>query len=144
MLSFPQAQTCNQQQKQKEPINYLPWIHTSVTQIILCIIFLMLHRTTIKNMPSAVYISDTLVTLKHSQGNQAYNDNVDPRQGYNHVKFERFYFNGIWEKANVKGSFIQMRKYVNHLLWTYYVKIKKIVVNSWCAPCNQQSYEVST
>ena len=33
-----------------------------------------------------------------------YNDNVEPEQGYNHVKFERACFNGVWEKANLKVS----------------------------------------
>ena len=37
----------------------------------------------------AVYISDTSVSLKQSQGRKKYNDNVDPKQGYNHAKFEK-------------------------------------------------------
>ena len=40
-------------------------------------------------MQFAVYISDTSVTLKQSQGNQTLNDNVDPKQAYNHAQFER-------------------------------------------------------
>ena len=54
-------------------------------------------------MPFAVYISDTTVTLKQSQGHQTLNDNVDPKQGYNHAKFERSCFNGLREKASFKG-----------------------------------------
>ena len=42
------------------------------------------------------------MTFKQNQGHQTYNDNVDPKQGYNHAKFERACFNGVWEKANVK------------------------------------------
>ena len=48
-----------------------------------------LQRTRIQNKQFAVDIFDTLVTLKQSQGPQAYSDNVDPKQGCNHAKFER-------------------------------------------------------
>ena len=53
-------------------------------------------------MKFTVNISDTPVTLIHSQGQQSYNENVDPEQGYNHAKFERVCFNGVQEKANIK------------------------------------------
>ena len=54
-------------------------------------------------MPFAVYISDTTVTLKQSQGHQTLNDNVDPKQGYNHAKFERSCFiNIVREKAKIQ------------------------------------------
>ena len=53
-------------------------------------------------MQFAVHISDIPVTLKQNQGHQTYNDNVDPKQGSNHAKFERTCFNGDQEKANVK------------------------------------------
>ena len=59
----------------KKDVYSLPSIHTRVTQIVLCIIFLMsvvtiehLQRTRIQNMQFTVYISDTPVTLKQSQG----------------------------------------------------------------------------
>ena len=65
-------------------------------------------------MQFAVYISDTPVVLKHSQGNQTYNKNVDPEQGNNHAKIERSHFNSVWEKRNIK-SFVQTWKYTNHL-----------------------------
>ena len=65
-------------------------------------------------MQFAVYISDKPVTLKR-QGHQTYNDNVDPKQGYNHAKFERSCFNGVREKANV-NFFFQIRKYNDYLL----------------------------
>ena len=48
-------------------------------------------------MQFAVYISDIPMTLKQSQGHQTYNDNVDPKQGYNHVMFKRSSFSGIKE-----------------------------------------------
>ena len=48
----------------------------------------------------AVYISDTPVTLKQSQGHQTYNDNIDPKQGFSHGKFERSCFDCVREKAN--------------------------------------------
>ena len=40
-------------------------------------------------------------------------DNVDPKQGYNHAKFERFCFNGVREKK--KRLFFQAWKYVIYL-----------------------------
>ena len=65
-------------------------------------------------MQSAVHISDKSVTLKQSPGHQTYKDNVEPKQGYNYAKFERSCFNGVKEKANVKG-FFQTRENVYHL-----------------------------
>ena len=58
------------------------------------------------------------MTLKQSQGYQTPNENVDPKQIYNHEKFERSCFNSVWEKGNVKVSF-QKRKYVSYLPGTY-------------------------
>ena len=56
------------------------------------------------------------MTSKQSQGHQIYNENVDPEQGYIHVKFGRSCFSSVQqEKGNVHG-FFQMRKYVNYLL----------------------------
>ena len=46
---------------------------------------------------SAIYISDTHVTLKQSQGHQTYNENVDSKQGYDHAKFHRACFHGAQE-----------------------------------------------
>ena len=60
------------------------------------------QRTRIQNMQFAVYISDTPVTLKESQGHHTQNNNVNPKQSYNPAKFERFCFKGVREKANVK------------------------------------------
>ena len=60
-------------------------------------------------MQFAVYISDTPVVLKHSQGNQTYNKNVDPEQGNNHAKIERSHFNSVCQKANIK-SFLSNQK----------------------------------
>ena len=61
----------------------LQWIRIHITQFAAC-------------------ISDTPVTLKHSQGHQTHNENKDSRQGYNHAKFERSRLNGVREKANAK------------------------------------------
>ena len=61
-----------------------------------------LQRTRIQNTQFAVYISDKSVTLKQSQDHQTYNHNVQPKQFNNHAKFERSWFNGVWEKANIK------------------------------------------
>ena len=36
--------------------------------------------------------------LKQRQGHQTYNDNIDPKQGYNHAKFERSCFDGVLER----------------------------------------------
>ena len=54
-------------------------------------------------MQFTAYISDTPVTLK--QGHQTYTDNLDPKQDYNHAKFERSCLNGIWEKQMLKFFF---------------------------------------
>ena len=54
-----------------------------------------LQRTRKQTTQFAVYISDTPVTLKESQGHQTYNENVHPKQGYNNAKFERSCFNGV-------------------------------------------------
>ena len=62
-----------------------------------------LQRTRIPYTQFAVYISDTPVTFKQSQGHQTYNDNVNPKQGYNHAKFERTCSRSVKEKGNVKG-----------------------------------------
>ena len=82
--------------------------YTHITQLTLFIIFLM-YVATIQCFnyrgQFAVYISNTPVTLKQSQGPQTKNDNIDPKQGYTHAKFERSCFNGVQEKSNVKGFF---------------------------------------
>ena len=57
-----------------------------------------------------VYVSDTLVTLKQSQGHQTYNGNADPGQGYKNAKFEKSHLNNIWEKGNIKGCFFFKQK----------------------------------
>ena len=67
----------------------------------------------------AVYVSNTTVTLKQGQDHQTYNDNVDPKQGYNHVKFKRSRCNDVQEKANVKGGFFQMRKHMSIISLEY-------------------------
>ena len=54
-----------------------------------------------KNPKHAIYISDTPVTFKQSQGHQLQNDNVDPKQGYNRPQFERSCFNGVQEKDHI-------------------------------------------
>ena len=75
---------------------YIPYIHTSITQSISCIIILMYIATTQrlnysrqKSKKHTVKISDTPVTLKQGQGHKAWYELVDPKQGYNHAKFER-------------------------------------------------------
>ena len=57
-------------------------------------------------MKFAVYPSDTPMTLKQSQGHQTYNDNVDPKEGYNYAKFERLCFKGVQEN-NIEVFFKQ-------------------------------------
>ena len=55
----------------------------------------------------AVYVSETPVTLEQSKGQRAYDENVDPEEGYNRAKFERYRFNSLREKGNVKGFFFK-------------------------------------
>ena len=120
--------------------NYLSWIYTRVTQIILCIIILVYvatiqrlnyreQETKTRNLQFIFLTLRHLVILKQDQGHQTYNDNVDPKKGYNHAKFDWSCFNGVREKRNVKGLFpfllllllllFQTRKYVDYLTWTY-------------------------
>ena len=53
---------------------------------------------------SAVYDSDTPVTLKQGQGHQTWYELVDPKQGCNNGKFEKPHLklNSVQEKANDK------------------------------------------
>ena len=89
-------------------VNYLPSTHTRVAQFMLCMIFLMYVATIqhlnysrqeskqeFKKAQFAAFISNTLVTLKQRQGHQTSNENVDSKQGYDNVKFERSPFNGV-------------------------------------------------
>ena len=78
-------------------------------------------------MQFAVYISDPSVTVIQNQGHGTKNDNVDPKQGYNHAKCERFCFNGVQEKANFNFSFRQGNM---SLTFFEYVHRLKIVVYS--------------
>ena len=41
------------------------------------------------------------MTSKQGQGHQIFNDNVDPKQGYRHAKFESSCLNDVREKAKV-------------------------------------------
>ena len=74
-----------------------------VAQSILCLIFLMyvatVHHLNYSGQESkkqlAVYDSDTSVTLKYSQGHQTWYELLDPKQGYNHAKFERSSYNSV-------------------------------------------------
>ena len=42
------------------------------------------------------------MTLNQSQGNKTYNENVDPKQGHNHAKFERPGYDSVQEKQSEK------------------------------------------
>ena len=45
-----------------------------------------------------MFLTLTPVTLNQSQGHQTYHDDLDPKQGYNHEKFERSCLDGAREK----------------------------------------------
>ena len=47
------------------------------------------------------------MTLKKSQGHQTQNDSVDPKQGYNHAKFEIFSCNAVQEQAIITDFFLK-------------------------------------
>ena len=51
---------------------------------------------------TAVYDSDTCLTLKQDQGHQTWYKIVDPKLGDNKAKFEKSRLNGVCEKANNK------------------------------------------
>ena len=101
-----------------------------------------LQRTRFQNTQLVVYISNTPVVLKQSQGYQPYGDNVDHKQGYNHSKFERSCINGVRNKANVKVSLFQTTIWQLSPLNIRENK-KKIVAYSWSTWRNQQSCKVS-
>ena len=141
-------------------INYSPWIHIRVTQITFIVHDLFnvccnhttinVQRTRIKNTQFATYIFDTSVTLKQSQSHQKFPENVDPRQVYNHSKFERSPFNGVKKKATLKVfsneeicrlSPLNMCKKNNK---QQQQKNPQNLVYSWYTCHCQQSYKVST
>ena len=81
-------------------VNYPSWIHTRVTQIVLCMIILM-YVATIQHLNyrgqeskthNLQFISDTPVTLKQGQGYQTETENVDLKKGYNLAKFKDLAF----------------------------------------------------
>ena len=41
------------------------------------------------------------MTLNQSQGQQTYNENIDPKQDHNHAKCERSHFNSVKTKGNI-------------------------------------------
>ena len=100
--------------------------YTSVTEIIVCIIFLMyiatIQHSNYKRQESKTcnlqFIFLTNLWPWNSQGHQTYNDNVDPKskEGYNHNKFEWPWFDGMREKANFLFFFKQGNNYVKYLL----------------------------
>ena len=103
-------------------MNNLPWAHTSVTQFILCIIFITYVATIHLNgsreeskRHNLQYL--TPVTLKQSQFHQKNDENIDPTQGYNHAKFEESCFDSVWVKCELRSLF-QARKNLNFLPWT--------------------------
>ena len=75
-------------------------------------------------MQSAVNISNTSVTLKQSQRHQMYNDYVDPKQGYNHAKFER----SCLKMSEKKPLFFFSNEDICHLSPLNMCKNKKILV----------------
>ena len=92
-------------------------------------------------MQFAVYISDTPVTLKQSQGHQAWNENVDLKQGYNHAKFERSCFNSVRKKRQHFKVFFKGDNM--SIISLQHVWNSKIMVYSWSTWRKQQLYKVS-
>ena len=56
-------------------------------------------------MQFAIYIFNTPVALKQSQGHQTHNNNVDSKQRYDHANLKGFCFNSIQKEANDKDNF---------------------------------------
>ena len=50
----------------------------------------------------AAHDSDIHVILKYGQGHQTWCDLLDPKQGYNHAKFDRHLLNSVCQKANAE------------------------------------------
>ena len=102
-------------------------------------------------MQCTVYISNTPVTLKQSQGHQTYTDNVGPKEGYNHARFERSGLNGIWETPTKEiivsylcpnVQVLSNEKTCQLSLLNIREKEKKVVY-SWSPWRNQVSYKAS-
>ena len=108
---FPNVKVFNKPRllTDKNHVNYLPWIHTSVTQNTWCIIFLLFVATiyhlnyggrecTTRDL-QCTFLTHLWPWNKVSH--QTYNENANPKQGCNHTKFETSCFNGVQEIANV-------------------------------------------
>ena len=76
-------------------------------------------------MHFAVYISDTPVTLKQSQGHQTYNDNVEPKKVITMQSLKDLALKVSKKKPLLKGFFFQTRKHINRLPWTHAKKKTK-------------------
>ena len=108
----------------KKHVNYLPWIHTRVTKIILCIIISMyvaIIQCWIPKKEFAVSISDTLWPWNKVRV-------IKPRTAiYTSSKVTiKQSLKDLALKASEKKptlNFVQMRKCVNYFPWTS-VKIK--------------------
>ena len=66
----------------------------------------------------------TPVTFKQVQGNETWYELVDPKQDYNHAKFEKLQFNSV-KKRELTLRFHPIRKYANF----YYLHWIKSVIS---------------
>ena len=94
-------------------VNYLPWIHIRVTQIILCISFIM-YVASIQHLNYRGQESKTrnlqLIFLTHlwpytKSRSSHLQWQCRPKKGYNRAKFKGSCFSGVQEKANIKVFF---------------------------------------
>ena len=132
----------------KKHVYCLPWLYISHITHIVCIIFLMyvatiqcLNNRRQETKPSNLqHIVLTHLWPWNSQSHQTYNDNVDCKQSYNQAKFERSYFNGVWEKTMFSDTFRKFSKWGNLLIISpEHVCKWKIVVymHAWSTWWNQ-------
>ena len=84
-----------------------------------------------KQKQFAVYNSDIPATLKWGQGHQTWYEFLDPKQGYNHAKFERSPLNRVHKNANIK-AFLKSENMSNISL-AYVQRSNKVVysLSTW-------------
>ena len=89
----------------------------------------------------ALHISETPVTLKQCQGHQIYKGNMGLNHGYNHAKFERSCFHGVWDKGKIKALFQQENM---SIIFLEHGQKSIIVEYSWSTWYYQQLHKVSS
>ena len=107
--------------KKKKKVLVMPLRYTPITQSILCLIFMMSVATIPpysgqESKNNLLFMILTYLWPWKGQGHKIWYELLDPKQGYNHAKFEWPTSTSVCQKANLK-SFCQIRKHINYLPW---------------------------